>query len=1041
MRKLGFALLAALAVSRCAADVEDRAWVFTQAGNSLGWTGSGYFLTKGVDAGYWWGQTNGTPSYLLSADYLGIPAQANHYVSIRMRIRLTSGPTDRFGPTDAYVWWGTNTSPSQSDQRRIAIKSYGNGAWKTYNVRVGNHALWTGTIRRLRIDPMTKSGARVEVAWIKVVRETDPPEFRAEHRWTYSDGQTTNDHTPTLSLLDCYDVVSGLDRAEFYYRPGNSTSESDWVFHGTDADWDDGGYQHTYSSLADGTWDLGVKVYDRAGNAAYWIHDDDNWIDDLRIDSNLTTRITVDASAVLGPVPKRIFGNNILWYQWSNKYNASTGRLTDNIENLIAGMGITSFRYASGDTFWWKLAIGPVAQRASQYDRDTSMMKGPAVFGIDECLRWCEQRDIEPLFTIRFRWPGGPPAPLYDEADPYPQALSDAADLVEYCNSPNDGSNPNGGTDWAAVRAQNGRPDPYNVKMFEIGNEPWGFDPYGSPGNYGFDGPTEYSLAFLKYLEAMTAVDPTIRVSLTSQTPCQLDFDPVDPGWARSVYEQTGAYVDYVQFHPYLPYSAWQTDLIKLYDETMATPKALDEVLSGHKCTFRLAAPEKADSFRIRLTEWNINYNWIYDPSQGRINTYHSKTLKAAIATADALRVFMENGNLVESAQYWSLYKNGPWGCHDDSTKYPVYHVFRIYNRHFGDDLVGTTVVGSPTFDYIKDAGNILRSQYDIPYLTASAAKSADGSALYLIVTNKDRSNAHSASVDLASFLSTPSGYAAAEIWELNGPNVDDYNNPSSVTIAESSANLGTSFTYAFPAHSVTSFKFVESPRTVSTPGPAKSFEDGTLVRIENKVVSAVFPPDALYVQDADRSSGIRVAAEELTASEGNLATVVGRIRTNADGERYIEADSISHDESSVVVLPVSMTPRSVGGGTQGLQKAVQNWVFGEIPGSDPPVYDLFPNPSVELSNVGLLVSAWGKVTQKGAGYLYIDDGTLLKDGTSTGAEENVGVRVVCDPSAYQAGDMLIVTGISSCFETPSGSTARGILTRRPSDIRKLWPQ
>ena len=46
----------------------------------------------------------------------------------------------------------------------------------------------------------------------------------------------------------------------------------------------------------------------------------------------------------------------------------------------------------------------------------------------------------------------------------------DAADLIEYLNA-QVGTNPNGGIDWAKVRADNGHPQPYNVRYFEIGNE------------------------------------------------------------------------------------------------------------------------------------------------------------------------------------------------------------------------------------------------------------------------------------------------------------------------------------------------------------------------------------------------------------------------------------------------------------------------------------------------------------------------------------------------------------------------------------------
>jgi hypothetical protein len=87
------------------------------------------------------------------------------------------------------------------------------------------------------------------------------------------------------------------------------------------------------------------------------------------------------------------------------------------------------------------------------------------------------------------------------------------------------------------------------------------------------------------------------------------------------------------------------------------------------------------------------------------------------------------------------------------------------------------------------------------------------------------------------------------------------------------------------------------------------------------------------------------------------------------------------------------------------------------------------------LSNTGLLIRAWGRITQIGNGYLYINDGSMLKDGTLTGAEENIGIRVVCDPSGYEVGQYLLVNGVSSRFDTGSGIANR-ILIRRASDIQ-----
>src|SRR5690606_30155191 len=83
------------------------------------------------------------------------------------------------------------------------------------------------------------------------------------------------------------------------------------------------------------------------------------------------------------------------------------------------------------------------------------------------------------------------------------------------------------------------------------------------------------------------------------------------------------------------------------------------------------------------------------------------------------------------------------------------------------------------------------------------------------------------------------------------------------------------------------------------------------------------------------------------------------------------------------------------------------------------------------LNNIGLLVTTWGTVTWIGDGYLYLDDGSGLRDGTGP-----VGIRVIYDPTGYGVGDYLNVRGISSCFST-GNSVARQILIRSMDDIKK----
>ena len=209
-----------------------------------------------------------------------------------------------------------------------------------------------------------------------------------------------------------------------------------------------------------------------------------------------------------------------------------------------------------------------------------------------------------------------------------------------------------------------------------------------------------------------------------------------------------------------------------------------------------------------------------------------------------------------------------------------------------------------------------------------------------------------------------------------------------------------------------------ESKSPVTVP-QLKRLPNGALTMVNAAIVSAAWN-NVFYIESDGRNSGIRVEKFAHGRVEGTRANVVGTVKTNTDGERYIEASS-TEDGGDGSVDPIGLVHKLLGGGSAAPGVAGQEGVAG----------------GAGLNNIGLLIRAWGKVTQVGEGYLYIDDGSALKDGTSTGAEENVGVRVICDPAGYSSGEKVEVTGISSCFWTPSG-IARRILTRKPEDIRKL---
>jgi uncharacterized repeat protein (TIGR02543 family) len=175
--------------------------------------------------------------------------------------------------------------------------------------------------------------------------------------------------------------------------------------------------------------------------------------------------IAVDTTSKLRDIPSAMFGINHRYHKDGyGSWDMTTNAVAEEFNEYAKDAGFGSVRYPGGtvsNLFTWKDTIGPLEERTTTIGGNnfySSAGETPVtpVFGVDEAMKWIyDDLNSEAIFVYGLG--RGNPA--------------DAADLVEYLNAPNDGSNPNGGTDWAQVRAENGHEEPYGVKCFEIGNE------------------------------------------------------------------------------------------------------------------------------------------------------------------------------------------------------------------------------------------------------------------------------------------------------------------------------------------------------------------------------------------------------------------------------------------------------------------------------------------------------------------------------------------------------------------------------------------
>jgi len=179
---------------------------------------------------------------------------------------------------------------------------------------------------------------------------------------------------------------------------------------------------------------------------------------------------------------------------------AVTGGYRPDLLQAVADLHAPIIRWPGGcfaEYYNWRDGIGPQDCRVKYPisiwdDQDTNS------YGTDEFLRMCERIGSEPLLVIKT----GMHAPR-GERDRW---VRYAQDWVEYCNGP-------ATSDWGAIRALNGHPEPYHVKFWEIDNETWRM------------GAEEYAEVVRTFAPALKAIDPSITIAACGSGGFNLDWN------------------------------------------------------------------------------------------------------------------------------------------------------------------------------------------------------------------------------------------------------------------------------------------------------------------------------------------------------------------------------------------------------------------------------------------------------------------------------------------------------------------------------------
>jgi alpha-N-arabinofuranosidase len=429
----------------------------------------------------------------------------------------------------------------------------------------------------------------------------------------------------------------------------------------------------------------------------------------------------IDANAVSGEISPNVYGHFIEHLErclYGGIWTEDGARLREDALRLIKAIRPPIIRYPGGNFasgYHWEDGIGPKESRPRRFDAAWQSWESNQV-GTDEFLAFCAEVGAAPLLVV-------------NDGSGTPE---EAARWVEYCKT---------------------RHPDFPVKIWGVGNEVWG------RWQIGHTGPTEYAARLRAFVQAMRAVDPTIRIVAVGD---KVESDSADdPGrlWNTIVLQQTADCIDDLSFHLYQPErEGWREkyDLESLHHTVCAAPLAAEQIILRIADQLSRLAPSRR--IGIAFDEWNL---WL-PPPEGAGSMHQLRyTQRDALYAAAMFNVFHRQCRHLSMANLAQLVNVLPLIVTDRDRAYatPIYYPFWLY-QHMAR-LALRTELDVPTFDS-EALGNIPAFR-DVPYLDLTATRDESGGYLALGLVNRHPCRRAKATLTLSGFA----GLQPTQAWLL----------------------------------------------------------------------------------------------------------------------------------------------------------------------------------------------------------------------------------------------------------------------------------
>ena len=200
----------------------------------------------------------------------------------------------------------------------------------------------------------------------------------------------------------------------------------------------------------------------------------------------LKAEVEINTQSIIGEINPYVYGHFVEHLErcvYGGIWTDDGARLRKDTLALINDLHPPVIRYPGGNFasgYHWEDGIGSRVDRPQRFDQAWNAQDSNQL-GTDEFLEFCAQVSTAPFLVV-------------NDGSGTPE---EAARWVAYCNQKTD-------TKQGSRRIANGHPQPYNVRLWGVGNEVWG------QWQIGHTDACTYASRMETFIKTMRAVDPNI---------------------------------------------------------------------------------------------------------------------------------------------------------------------------------------------------------------------------------------------------------------------------------------------------------------------------------------------------------------------------------------------------------------------------------------------------------------------------------------------------------------------------------------------------